>query len=109
MKYVYLTLAIITELIGTSFLQASKQFTKLVPSVVMVLSYVACFYFLSLALKSIPLGVAYAIWGGLGIVLTALVSIFIFKQPLDAAAIVGIALIVCGVLVLNLFSKTTGH
>lgn len=109
MKYVFLALAIISEVIGSSFLNASNQFTKLVPASITVVAYLACFYFLSLALKSIPLGVAYAIWGGLGIVLTAIISVIIFKQKMDLPAVLGIVLIVAGVVVLNFFSKTSGH
>ena len=108
MKYLYLSLDIISEVIGSSFLNASNQFTKLVPSVV-VLAYASAFYFFSLALKYIPLGVAYAIWGGLGIVLTCIVSIVVFKTKLDLPAILGILLIVSGVIVLNFFSKTNSH
>lgn len=106
MKYLFLGLAIIFEVIGSSFIKASDGFTKLWPSSVVVVAYITCFYFLSLALKTIPLGVAYAIWAGLGIVLTAAVSVFIFKQKLDLPAIIGIILIVSGVVVMNFFSKT---
>lgn len=109
MKYLFLLLAVVLEVIGSSFLQASNQFTKLIPSVLAVVVYMACFYCFTLALKEMPLGIAYAIWGGLGIVLTALVSVFVFKQQIDLPAILGIALIVCGVFVLNVFSKTTQH
>ncbi|SFF09875.1 small multidrug resistance pump [Chitinophaga sp. CF118] len=109
MKYLYLALAIVSEVIGSSFLNASNQFTKLVPILITVVAYLACFYFLSLALKYIPLGVAYAIWGGLGIVLTAIISVVVFKQKLDLPAIIGIVLIVAGVIVLNFFSKTNAH
>lgn len=109
MKYLFLALAIISEVIGSSFLNASNQFTKLVPSVIAVVAYICCFYLLSLSLKSIPLGTAYAIWAGLGIVLTALVSVFVFKNAIDLGAIIGISLIVIGVIVLNVFSKTTAH
>ena len=106
MKYLFLGLAIAFEVIGSSFMKASDGFTKWIPSTVVVIAYLVCFYFLSLALKTIPLGIAYAIWGGLGIVLTAAVSVFIFKQKLDLAAIIGIVLIVSGVVVMNFFSKT---
>ena len=75
----------------------------------MLIAYVTCFYFLSLTLKTIPLGIAYAIWGGLGIVLTAIISVVIFKQNLDLPAILGIALIVSGVFIMNFFSKTNAH
>lgn len=106
MKYIFLSLAIILEVVGSSFMKASEGFTKLLPSVIVIAAYIACFYFLSQALKSISLGIAYAIWGGLGIVLTAAVSVVIFKHKLDVPAIVGIALIVAGVAVLNFFSKS---
>ena len=109
MKYLFLGLAIALEVIGSSFLAKSNGFTKLVPSIITVIAFSACFYFFSQALKSIPLGIAYAIWAGLGIVLTALVSVFIFKQKLDFPAILGLVLIVSGVLVINLFSKSAGH
>lgn len=107
MKYLYLALAIGLEVIGSSFLKASEGFTKWSPVAITIVAYVLCFYFLSMALKSIPLGVAYAIWGGLGIVLTSIISVVIFKQTLDTPAIIGIALIVLGVVVMNFFSKTT--
>lgn len=106
MKYLFLGLAIVFEVIGSSFMKASDGFTKWIPSTIVVIAYLVCFYFLSLALKTIPLGIAYAIWGGLGIVLTAAVSVFIFKQKLDLPAIIGIVLIVSGVVVMNFFSKT---
>jgi small multidrug resistance pump len=106
MRYIFLSLAIILEVIGSSFMKASDGFTKWLPSTVVVVAYISCFYFLSLTLKSIPLGVAYAIWAGLGIVLTAAVSVFIFKQKLDLPAIIGIVFIVVGVVIMNFFSKT---
>lgn len=109
MKYLFLALAIISEVVGSSFLNASNQFTKLIPSAITVVAYLLCFYFLSIALKSIPLGIAYAIWGGLGIVLTAIISVVVFKNKLDIGAIIGISLIVAGVVVLNVFSKSTSH
>ena len=107
MKYLFLGLAIIFEVVGSSFMKASEGFTKWLPSIVVVVAYLICFYFLSLALKTIPLGVAYAIWAGLGIVLTAMVSVFIFKQKLDFPAIIGILFIVIGVVIMNFFSKTS--
>ena len=107
MKYLFLGLAIIFEVVGSSFMKASEGFTKWLPSIVVVVAYLICFYFLSLALKSIPLGVAYAIWAGLGIVLTAMVSVFIFKQKLDFPAIIGILFIVIGVVIMNFFSNTS--
>lgn len=109
MKYLFLGLAIVLEVLGSSFLKASNGFSKLVPSIITIIAFMACFFFLSQALKSIPLGIAYAIWAGLGIVLTALVSVFIFKQTLDFPAILGIIIIIIGVIVMNVFSKSTGH
>lgn len=109
MKYVFLGLAIILEVIGSSFMQVSQGFTKLVPTFITAIAFIACFYFFSQALRHIPLGLAYAIWAGLGIVLTAIISVVLFKQKLDIPAIIGIALIVSGVIVMNYFSKTTAH
>ncbi|RQO29984.1 QacE family quaternary ammonium compound efflux SMR transporter [Taibaiella sp. KBW10] len=109
MKYLFLALAIIFEVVGSSFLAASNGFTKWIPSTITIVSYLACFVFLSQALKGIPLGVAYAIWGGLGIVLTAIISVVVFKQRLDLPAIIGIILIVTGVIVMNFFSKSVAH
>lgn len=109
MKYIFLSLAIILEVIGSSFMKASDGFSKLIPSIITIVAYIACFVFLSQALKFIPLGIAYAIWGGLGIVLTAIISVVIFKQSLDIPAIIGIILIVAGVVVMNFFSKSTAQ
>ncbi len=109
MKYLFLALAIILEVIGSSFMKASNGFSKVIPTSITVVAYIACFFFLSQALKHIPLGIAYAIWGGLGIVLTAIISVVIFKQSLDLPAIIGIILIVSGVFVMNFFSKTAAH
>ncbi|KLT69756.1 MULTISPECIES: DMT family transporter [Flavobacterium] len=109
MKYVFLGLAIILEIVGSSFLKKSEGFTKLVPSIVTVVAFVTCFYFFSHALKSIPLGFAYAIWAGFGIVLTAIISVILFKQSLDLPAIIGILLIVSGVVIMNVFSKSATH
>jgi small multidrug resistance pump len=107
--YGALAAAIVLEVIGTTLLQKSAQFTKLLPTAGMVMFYVASFYLLSQALKGMPLGIAYAMWGGLGIVLTALISVFYLKQSLDMAALVGIALIVAGVIVMNTLSSTVSH
>ena len=109
MPYVFLFLAIISEVIGTTALTASQQFTKLGPSLLTIAGYGLGFYFFSFALKAIPVGVAYAIWGGVGIVLVTLIGLFYFKQQLDFAALAGIILIVIGVLVMQLFSKTISH
>lgn len=108
-SYVWLGFAIVVEVVATSFMMKSEQFTKLVPSLVCVAGYVATFYALSQALKTIPLGIAYGIWGSLGIVLTALVGVVVFKQKLDFPAVAGIALMVAGVAVTQVFSKTLSH
>ena len=101
--------AIVLEVIGTTLLQRSEQFTRLLPTAGMVMFYAASFYLLTYALKGMPLGIAYAMWGGLGIVLTALISVFVFKQTLDLAALSGIALIVAGVIVMNTLSGSVSH
>lgn len=105
----YLSLAILAEVIATSALKASSGFSQLVPSIVVIAGYGTAFYCLSLALRSVPLGVAYAIWSGAGTALIALIGVVLYKQKLDLAAIAGIGLIVAGVLVLNLFSKSSAH
>lgn len=107
--WLLLTLAILAEVIGTSALKASAGFSRLAPSIVVTLGYAAAFYFLSLALKHIPVGVAYAVWSGAGTVLIALIGVLAFRQKIDAAGMFGIALIVAGVLVLNLWSKSGAH
>ena len=107
--YIALLAAIIAETIGTSALQASQQFTRLWPSVLVVVSYAVAFYLLSIALRTMPVGVVYAIWSGLGIVLIALAGFLVFGQKLDLAAIFGLGLIIAGVVVLHVFSKTTPH
>jgi len=109
MGYLYLTLAIVAEVIATNALKASEEFTQLGPSIIVVLGYGAAFYFLSLVLKTIPIGITYAIWSGIGIVLVVIVAAFIFKQIPDIPAIIGMVLIVSGVVVINVFSKTTVH
>jgi small multidrug resistance pump len=107
--YVALIAAIVAETIGTSALQASHQFTRLVPSVVVVVAYALSFYLLAIALKVMPVGVVYAIWSGLGIVLIAIAGFIIFGQKLDLAAVLGLGLIIAGVVVLHLFSNSTTH
>ena len=107
--YLYLSIAIVAEVIATSALKASDGFTKSGPSLVVVLGYGVSFYFLSLVLKTVPVGVAYAIWSGAGIVLIAGIGWLVLKQPLDAPALLGIGLIVAGVAVIQLFSKSTVH
>ena len=107
--YGYLAIAIICEVVGTTFLVKSEQFTRLVPTLIMGVLYAISFYLLTQAIKTIPLGIAYALWGGLGIVLTSLVGVFFFKQSLDTAAVVGIAMIVGGVVVMNVLSNSVVH
>lgn len=108
-KWLLLSMAIIAEVFGTSFLKAADGFTKFWPSVAVVLGYVVAFYFLSLSLKVIPVGIAYAIWAGLGVVLIALIGWVVFSQKLDTAAIIGISMILGGVIVLNVFSSSVTH
>lgn len=109
MNYLWLAGAILSEVIATSSLKASNGFTRLLPSVLVVVGYGTAFYCLSQTLKTIPVGVAYAIWSGLGTVLIALVGLVLYKQRLDAAAMAGMGLIIAGVLVMNLLSRSTGH
>lgn len=107
--YHHLALAIVCEVVATSCLNASKSFTRLWPSTAAVVGYLVAFYFLSLALKTIPTGVAYAIWSGVGIVLISMTGWVVFKQRLDAPALFGIGLIAAGVIVINVFSKSVSH
>jgi len=110
MSWIYLIIAIFAEVIATSALKSALGFTRLWPSLITITGYGIAFYFLSLSLRTIPVGVAYAVWSGVGIVAICLIGIWLFQQKLDFAAYVGISLIVAGVIVLNLFSKTgTGH
>ena len=109
MGYWYLAIAIVAEVVATNALKSSDEFTKLVPSIIVVVGYGAAFYFLSLVLKSIPVGIAYAIWAGMGIVLMAIVAAILFKQVPDLPAIIGMTLIVSGVVVINVFSKVASH
>lgn len=108
-NWVFLFFAIVSEVAGTSALKASEGFTRLWPSVIVVVGYGIAFYLLSLTLRTIPVGVAYAVWSGIGIVLITLVGWLVFGQKLDAAALIGIALIAAGVAVMNVFSSTAGH
>ena len=109
MTFVYLIIAIILEVIGTSALQASAQCTKPKPLILTAIGYAASFYFLSLVLRTMPVGIAYAIWSGLGIVLITLVGLVWFGQKLDMPAVIGLALIIAGVGTINLFSSTVSH
>lgn len=107
--WIILIVAVLGEVVATTSLKLSEGFTKLVPSVVVVIGYAIAFYCLSLTLKSIPLGIAYAVWSGLGIVTVSILGWLIFGQKLDFWAILGMLLIVGGVVVLNLLSKTAAH
>jgi small multidrug resistance pump len=107
--YIFLIFAIIAETIGTTALQASQQFTRLWPSVIVVIAYGVSFYLLALALRYMPVGVVYAMWSGLGIVMIAAIGYLVFGQRLDLPAVIGIGMILCGILVIHLFSQTAPH
>ena len=107
--YYVLIVAIIAETVGTTALQASQQFSKFWPSVIVVVSYALSFYLLALVLKHIPVGIAYAIWSGLGIVSIAVIGMLAFGQKLDLPAIIGMSLILIGILVVHLFSGNATH
>lgn len=107
--WLFLTIAIISEVIATSALKASEGFSKLGPSLIVAIGYLVAFYFLSLTLKTIPVGIAYAIWSGIGVALIAIVSWLFMGQTLDTPAIIGLSLIILGVVVINVFSNSTGH
>ncbi|MCE8035557.1 multidrug efflux SMR transporter [Billgrantia tianxiuensis] len=109
MAFVYLALAIVAEVVATSALKATDGFTRPGPSLVVVAGYVIAFYMLSLVLRTIPVGIAYAIWAGLGIVLVALVGVLAYGQRPDPPAVLGIGLIVTGVVVIQLFSRVSAH
>jgi small multidrug resistance pump len=109
LSYLYLAAAIIAEVVATSALKSSEEFTKLGPSIVVLVGYASAFYLLALVLRTIPLGVAYALWSGLGIVLVTITAAIIYKQIPDAAAIVGMALIIAGAAVIHLYSSTVAH
>lgn len=109
MPYLTLMLAVLAETIGTTALQACQQFTRPIPSVVAVVAYGAAFYLLAGALRHFPVGVAYAMWSGMGIVFIAVIGFVVFGQKLDLAAVFGIALILAGILVINLMSGTAKH
>jgi small multidrug resistance pump len=107
--YIILFIAVVAEVVATSALKASENFTRLVPSLLVVAGYGVAFSFLSMTLKTLPLGVAYAIWSGIGTALVAVVGWLFYKQALDLPAILGVGLIVTGTIVLNLFSKVSAH
>ncbi|MFV9996865.1 MAG: multidrug efflux SMR transporter [Arsenophonus endosymbiont of Dermacentor nuttalli] len=105
----YLLMSIVAEVIATTLLKASDGFTRLLPSIVVVVGYCISFFGLSQVVKMMPLGIAYAIWSGLGIVLVSVAALFLYQQKLDWPAILGILLIISGVLIINLVSKTSIH
>jgi len=109
MPYLYLTLAIISEVIATSALKATAEFTRLVPSLIVIAGYGLAFYFMTLTIRTIPVGITYAVWSSAGIVLVTLAGILFYRQIPDLPAIIGMALIVAGVIVIHLFSKTVSH
>lgn len=109
MGALFLGIAIVGEVIATSFLRASQGFTQPVPTAIVLIGYGITFYYFSLALQTIPVGVAYAIWSGVGIVLVSIIAFLVYKQSLDAAALIGMGLILAGVLVINLFSHSAMH
>jgi small multidrug resistance pump len=109
MKFFYLFTAIIFEVIATTALKQSNQFSKLLPSITVILMYAGAFYFLSLTLKTMHVGIAYAIWSGVGIVFISILGALLYKQIPDLPAIIGLSLIIIGVIVINVFSKTTTH
>jgi len=107
--YLYLAIAIVAEVIATSALKSAAGFTRLGPSLIVAVGYGIAFYCLSLVMKTVPVGVAYAIWSGAGIVLIALIGWLVLKQSLDLPAMLGMGLIVAGVAVIQLFSRASGH
>ncbi len=107
--WLILGIAIVSEVIATSALKASEGFTRLLPSAIVVVGYGVAFYCLSLVLRTLPVGIVYAIWSGVGVALIALAGWLLYDQALDLPAILGLTLIVAGVIVLNVFSKTVAH
>ncbi|VEA66076.1 Methyl viologen resistance protein C [Serratia plymuthica] len=107
--FIYLSMAIVAEVLATTMLKASEGFTRLWPSLVVVVGYAVAFWGLSMVVKTMPLGIVYAIWSGMGIVLVSIAAIFVYQQKLDLPAVIGMVLIIAGVLVINLLSKTAVH
>ncbi|SHF85851.1 small multidrug resistance pump [Flavobacterium segetis] len=108
-NFLFLGIAIIFEIIATSALKKSEEFTKLIPSLITIVGYCGAFYFLSFAIRTIPVGIAYAIWSGVGMVLITIIGAVFFKQIPDLPAVIGLSLILIGVIIINVFSKTTGY
>lgn len=109
LHYIYLIVAVAAETIGTTALQASQQFTRLGPSLIVMVAYGFSFYMMGQTLKYMPVGIVYAIWSGLGIVFIAVIGYLVFNQKLDLPAILGMGLIIVGILIIHLFSKSSGH
>ncbi len=109
MTYLFLTIAIIAEVAATSALKASDEFTKIIPTMIVIVGYGTAFYFMTLVFRVLPIGITYAVWSGLGIVLVAMVGFIFYKQTLDIPAIIGMGLIISGVIVINIFSKAVNH
>ncbi len=107
MSFLYLAIAIGAEVIATSALKASEGFSVLWPSVITIIGYAIALFFLSLTLKTIPMGIAYAIWSGAGIILISTVGLIVYKQQLDLAALIGLSFMIIGIVVINVFSKST--
>jgi len=109
MKWIFLMTAIAAEVIATSALKSAEGFTKIGPSIIVVIGYGVAFFFLSLTLKYLPVGIVYAIWSGIGIIIISVIGFVFFKQSLDIPAIIGIVFISAGVIIINIFSKTVSH
>lgn len=105
--YVYLLIAVVAEVIATSAVNASKGFTQWIPSTITCIGYVIAIYFLALTMKSIPMGITYALWSGAGIVFISMIGWIVFKQHLDIAAMIGLAFILFGIVIINVFSNST--
>ena len=104
-----LAIAICGEVIATSALKASDEFTRLIPSIIVVVGYGTAFYFMAISMRVLPVGIMYAIWSGMGIVLVSIIGWLVYKQTLDFPSVIGMGLIIAGVIVINLFSKSVGH
>lgn len=109
MAYIYLFVAIVAEVLGTSALKASQEFTRFWPSLAVVVGYALAFYMLTLVLRTLPVGIAYALWAGLGIVLVTLIGVVVFGEKLDLPAVLGLAMIIAGVVVIQVFSRVSAH
>jgi len=107
--WIALAIAIVAEVIGTTALKASNEFTRLYPSLIVVVGYGTAFYFMSISLRILPVGIMYAIWSGMGIVLISILGWLAYRQALDVPAMIGMAFIIAGVIIINMFSKTLGH